>query len=77
MGKYRKGDHVKIEVRDENLPVGEWMWMLVDESDDERRLVFGSLDNEPIANPDLALGQRLAVSYDRVREHRRFTGKPA
>lgn len=77
MGKYKKGDHVKIEVEDKQFGIGEWMWMLVDGSDDDRQLVFGKLDNEPIANPDLTLGQQLAVSYDKIREHRRFGEKPA
>jgi uncharacterized protein YegJ (DUF2314 family) len=72
MGKYVQGDHVKIEVKDESSPVGEWMWMLVEDSDDDRQLVFGRLDNEPVANPDMTLGQELAVSYDKIREHRRF-----
>jgi uncharacterized protein YegJ (DUF2314 family) len=72
MGKYKKGDHVKTEVKDESSPIGEWMWMLVEDSDDEKRLVFGRLDNQPIHNPDMELGQELAVSYDKVREHRRF-----
>jgi hypothetical protein len=72
MGKYKKGDHVKIEVKNENSPVSEWMWMLVDDSDDDRQLVFGRLDNEPIANPDMKLGGRYVVSYEKVREHRRF-----
>jgi uncharacterized protein YegJ (DUF2314 family) len=76
MGKYRKGDHVKIEVKDEHSPIGEWVWLLVDDSDDERQLVFGRLDNEPIANTDMALGQELAVSYDKIREYRRFNGEP-
>jgi uncharacterized protein YegJ (DUF2314 family) len=71
MGKYKKGDHVKIEVKDENSPIGEWMWMLVEDSDDERQLVFGRLDNEPIATADMVLGQPLAVSYDKVRQHKR------
>ena len=43
MGKYKKGEHVKIEVKDENSPIGELMWMLVEDSDDERQLVFGRL----------------------------------
>jgi len=72
MGKYKPGDHVKIEVVDSNFGVGEWMWMLVEDSDDEKQLVFGQLDNEPLANPDMKVGQELAVSYDKVREHRRF-----
>ncbi len=72
MGRYTKGDHVKIEVEDKQLGASEWMWMLVESSDDEQRLVFGNLDNEPISNTDMKLGQRLAVSYDKIREHKRF-----
>jgi hypothetical protein len=72
MGKYTKGDHVKIEVEDKLFGASEWMRMLVESSDDEQRLVFGNLDNEPIGNTDMRLGQQLAVSYDKVREHKRF-----
>lgn len=72
MGRYKKGEHVKIEVKEENSSIGEWLWLLVEESDDERQLVVGRLDNEPIANSDLKLGQLLAVSYDRIKEHRRI-----
>jgi uncharacterized protein YegJ (DUF2314 family) len=72
MGRYQKGDHVKIEVNDEQFGASEWMWMLVDHSDDEQQLVFGELDNEPVVNTDMRLGQQLAVSYDKIREHRRF-----
>ena len=70
MGRYKRGDFVKIEVRDEGSGPSEWMWLLVAESDDDRRLVFGKLDNEPIDNTDMRLGMELAVSYDNVREHR-------
>ncbi len=45
------------------------MWLLVDHSDDERRLVFGKLDNEPLVNTDMRLGMELAVSYDNIQEH--------
>lgn len=72
MGKYKKGDHVKIEVADKQFGASEWMWLLVEYSDDEQRVVFGTLDNEPIANPDMQLGQQLAVSYDKIRDHTRF-----
>ncbi len=72
MGKYKKGDHVKIEVEVKQFGIGEWMWMIVESSDDEQQLVFGQLDNEPIANSDIALGDQLAVSYGKVKEHRRF-----
>ncbi len=72
MTKYRNGDHVKIEIRNDKTAESEWLWLLVEDSDDERRLVFGKLDNQPIVNTDMNLGQELAVSYDNVREHRRF-----
>ena len=71
MSKYKKGDHVKIEVVDRSGE-SEWMWLLVDNSDDERRIVFGKLDQQPVVNTDMRLGQELAVSYDKIRDHRRF-----
>jgi len=70
MGLYKRADFVKVEIRDEASGEAEWLWVLVDESDDERRLVFGKLDNEPIVNTDMRLGMELAVSYDNVRDHR-------
>ena len=69
MGRYKRGDSVKIEVRDETKMESEWMLLLVEDSDDEKRLVFGTLDNEPIVNTDMRLGMELAVSYDNIREH--------
>jgi len=72
MGKYSKGDHVKIEVVNEHSSESEWMWLLVERSDDVGRLVFGKLDSEPVAITDMHLGQEVAVSYDNVRAHRRF-----
>ena len=70
MGMYKSGDYVKIEVPNEATKESEWMWVLVDDSDDQRRLIFGRLDNEPIINTDMRIGMELAVSYDNVREHR-------
>ena len=55
MGTYKRGDYVKIEVENEATKESEWMWFIVDDSDDERRLVFGKLDNEPIINTDMRL----------------------
>jgi uncharacterized protein YegJ (DUF2314 family) len=72
MARYQKGDHVKIEVINEHSGESEWMWLLVDNSDDERQIVFGRLDSEPVAATDMQAGQSLAVSYDRIREHKRF-----
>ena len=48
------------------------MWLLVDRSDDNSELVFGRLDSEPVVITDMHLGQELAVSYDNIREHRKF-----
>lgn len=76
MGRYSKGEHVKIEVLDEQSGEREWMWLLVERSDDDARLVFGTLDSEPIAVTDMRLGQELAVSYDNIRDHRLFTQLP-
>lgn len=45
------------------------MWVKVESSDDGSRIVFGRLDNEPIASMDVRLGMQLAVSYDNIREH--------
>jgi uncharacterized protein YegJ (DUF2314 family) len=69
MGRYKQGDSVKIEVKDETKRESEWLWLSVENSDDKQRIVFGKLDNEPIVNTDMRLGMDLAVSYDNIREH--------
>jgi hypothetical protein len=70
VGKYAKGDHIKAEFTDEEKHESEWMWVLVDDSDDGASIVFGRLDSQPIVCTGLHLGQQLAVSYDLIREHR-------
>ena len=72
MGRYSKGEHVKFEAVSEQSGEREWMWLLVDHSDDNSRMVFGKLDSEPIAMRNMYLGQVLAVSYDNIRERRTF-----
>lgn len=72
MSKYQKGDHVKIEVADEQSADREWVWLLVDHCDDEQGMVFGELDSEPLVAADMKRGQQLAVSYNQIRDHRRF-----
>lgn len=67
MGVYAQGDFVKAEIRDEISGESEWLWILVDHSDDERRLVFGKLDNDPVVHTDMRLGMELAVSYENIR----------
>jgi hypothetical protein len=64
MGRCKTGEFVKVEVRD------EWLWVLVDSSDHERRLVFVKLDNEPIVHTYMRLGMEAAVSYGNIRHHR-------
>jgi len=56
MGRYSKGEHVKIEVVSEASHESEWMWLLVDRSDDDTKLVFGKLDSEPVVMTDMRLG---------------------
>jgi Uncharacterized protein conserved in bacteria (DUF2314) len=69
VGKYAKGDHVKAEFTDDEKHESEWMWVLVDDSDDGARIVFGRLDSQPIVCTRLHLGQQLAISYELIREH--------
>jgi hypothetical protein len=69
MGKFATGDYVKVEFKHETSGESEWMWVQVRDSNDEERIVFGKLDNEPIVNTDLRLGMELAISYDLIREH--------
>jgi len=71
MGRYLQGDHVKIEVTDEKSGDVEWVWLLVDRSDDDQQLVFGQLDSEPVVATDMKRGQALAVSYEQVRDHKK------
>ena len=68
MPAYQQGDCVKVEFKDERRGESEWLWVLVDHCDEGRRVVFGRLDNQPIVNTDLKLGQELAISYDLIRD---------
>jgi len=73
MAQYDHGDYVKVEFAAETPRLlGEWIWVRVQRCDEERQLLFGTIDNEPLVNPeDLQLGQELAISYNQVREHRK------
>jgi uncharacterized protein YegJ (DUF2314 family) len=66
---FERGDYVKVEFKDETSRENEWMWVRVERSDDAERVLFGTLDNEPVVMTELRLGMELAVSYDNVREH--------
>ena len=68
---YEPGDYIKVEFHDEQNGESEWMWVNVTGSDDRQRVVFGTLDSEPIVMTDLRRGMELAVSYDNIRDHRK------
>ena len=61
-----------MEFPDETTGIGEWMWVRVDRCDEKERLVFGTLDNEPLNDcaGKLKVGSELAISYDLIREHK-------
>jgi hypothetical protein len=72
MPTYERGDYVKVEFPDKTTGINEWMWVRVHHCDDEKQLVFGTLDNEPVVNAEeLQLGEELAINYGGVREHRK------
>jgi hypothetical protein len=73
MTKYQAGDYIKAEFRDEESGESEWMWVRIESCDDDKQIVFGSLDSAPLfgSSRGLALGSKLAVSYSSIREHRR------
>ena len=71
MPKFQPGDYVKAEFKDEATGESEWMWVQVDSCHDEAGVPFGRLDNEPLLGTGLHVGSELAVSYDKVMEHRK------
>ncbi len=75
MSTYERGDYVKVEFPDEATGVGEWMWVRVEVCDDNRKVVIGRLDNEPLNDYDgkVEQGAQLVVSYAKIREHRKPT----
>lgn len=75
VSSYRRGDHIKVEFKDDHSGESEWMWVQVDHCDDEQKIVFGRLDSQPIITLELKVGQELAVSYDQIRDHRHFPEK--
>ncbi len=73
MAHYQVGDYVRVEFKDESDPIGEWMWVRVESCNEQKRLVFGVLDNEPVSELGgrFGLGSRLAVDFDKIREQRK------
>lgn len=54
---YAPGDFVKVEFPDKAIGTAEWMWVRVTRCDDEKQLVFGTLDSEPLNDYDGQIGQ--------------------
>jgi len=73
MPTYESGDYIKVEFADETTGVGEWMWVRVHRCDDDRQIVFGTLDNVPVNDESgkLKLGTELAISFAQIREHKK------
>ncbi len=73
MKSYEQGDLVKVEFSGSAGGIGEWMWIRVHHCDEEKEIVFGTLDSEPLNDYDgkVTLGTDLAVSYSQIREHRK------
>lgn len=73
VARYDRGDYVKVEFDSQiaGLPP-EWMWVRVDRCDEDRQVVFGTLDNQPVvSSEDLHLGQELAIEYGKIRGHKK------
>lgn len=71
MSTYESGDYIKVEFKSEATGDSEWLRVRVDYCDEEAHLVFGWLDDEPVIDHGVRPGAHLAVSYDRVREHKK------
>jgi hypothetical protein len=73
LSKYKSGDCIKVEFSDETTGVDEWMWVKVHNCDDAQEIVYGALDSIPLNDYDKKLkpGTELAISFARIREHKR------
>jgi len=71
MQRFQPGDYVKAEFKDEGSGESARMWVVVDSCDDDAGVLFGRLDNEPLLDNALRVGDEIAVGYDKVLEHRK------
>lgn len=73
MATYERGDYVRVDFPGEAGMPSEWMWVRVHHRDDDKQLVFGTLDNEPVNDYDgkLNVGSEVAVAYSQIREHKK------
>jgi len=44
-----------VEFKDEHSGESEWMWVQVDHCDEKQRIVFGTLDSQPVVTHQLKL----------------------
>jgi len=72
MPNFQPGDHVKVEFSGSDSDQREWMWVEVDYVDNAAQILFGRLDNQPLVNSTLYLGEMLAIAYSKVLDHRKF-----
>ncbi len=70
---YEPGDYIKVEFEGENGMPGEWMWVIVQNRDDQKRIVYGKLDSQPLIDygGNVKVGSELAVRYSQIREYRK------
>jgi hypothetical protein len=49
------------------------MWVRVQRCDEKKKIVFGTLDSEPVNdyNARVRVGTDLAIAYAQIREHRK------
>lgn len=70
MATYKAGDMVKAESPTTGLATASGCGVKVDHCDEEKQVLFGRLDNQPISafRDKLQLGQEVAVAFSLVRE---------
>ena len=71
MAQYCYGEYVRIEISSGSVdPVS--VWVRVEHSDDQHRLVYGTVDDQTSNRWGRAFssGSKLGASYQRVRERR-------
>ncbi len=67
------GDYVRIQLGSESVHSEGSIWMRVERCDDKHKIVYGTIEDEPLQPIDnvFRAGSRLGASYRRIRESRR------
>ena len=58
--------HVKLGISDDNTT--EWMWVKLDEFDNDQQRAVGQLDNDPVQLTNCKCGDWIAFTYDEIAE---------